>query len=135
LDPKDGKALVARFYEQVINRGDLAAIDGLLSPDFVHNGESRGISGQRTAIKALLTAFPDLQVTTKMAIAEEDLVAVRQEWTGTHKGEFLGAAPTNRQISFTSQAMFRITDSRIVEAWVNEDDLGHLRQIGAPVVS
>jgi predicted ester cyclase len=135
LDPKDGKALVARFYEQVVNRGDLAAIDGLLSPDFVHNGEARGISGQRTAIKALLTAFPDLQVTTKMEIAEEDLVAVRQEWTGTHKGEFLGAAPTNRQISFTSQAMLRIADGRIVEAWVNEDDLGLLRQIGAPVVS
>jgi predicted ester cyclase len=135
LESKDEKALVAQFYERVINRGDLAAIDDLLSPDFVHNGETRGIAGQRTAIQALLAAFPDLQVTTSATIGEGDLVSVRQEWTGTHKGVFLGAAPTNRRIAFTSQAMLRVAGDRIVEAWVNEDDLGLLRQIGAPAIS
>ena len=127
----NNKALVLRFYEQVINSHDLAAIVELLSADFVHNGEARGIQGQRKAIEALFAGLPDMKVTTEAAIAEEDLVVVRQSWTGTQTGRFLGIPPTNRPVLFTSMAMLRVVDGRIAEAWVNEDDLGLMRQLGA----
>jgi hypothetical protein len=60
----DNKALILRFYELVINQHRLNAIEGLLSKDFVHNGEKRGTKGQRDAIEALLTAMPDITVVT-----------------------------------------------------------------------
>jgi predicted ester cyclase len=135
VDLEGQKALVLQFYEQVINRGDLSAIDNLLSPNFVHNGEARGIEGQRAAIQTLLSALTDLHVSARATICEGDLVAVRQEWSGTHTGTFLGLSPTNRRVSFTSQAMLRIANGRIAEAWVNEDDLGLLRQLGEPAIS
>lgn len=55
------KIIIRDFYEQVINRRDLNAIDQLLADDFRHNGEARGRSGQRQAVEAFLTAFPDLR--------------------------------------------------------------------------
>ena len=33
-------------------------------------------------------------------IAEGDRVVIRQTWTGTHKGEFMGVPPTGKSVSF-----------------------------------
>jgi len=55
------KALVTRFYAEVINGRDLDAVGQLLSDSFVHNGETRGRAGQRQAVAEFLDAFPDLR--------------------------------------------------------------------------
>jgi predicted ester cyclase len=41
-------------------------------------------------------AFPDSICTVNDIIAEKDRVAFRISWTGTHKGEFMGIAPTGK---------------------------------------
>jgi predicted ester cyclase len=128
---EDNKTLILRFYEQVINLHDLDAIADLLAPDFVHNGEARGPAGQRRAIEAMFAGMPDMRVATEAAIAEGDLVVVRQVWTGTQTGPFLGIAATKRRISFNSMAMLRVAGGRIAQAWVNEDDLGLMQQLRA----
>jgi predicted ester cyclase len=127
----DNKGVVLQFYEQVINRRDPAAIDGLLAEGFVHNGEPRGVDGQRAAIEALFAAMPDMHVETDAIIAEGDLVAVHQTWTGTQTGVFQGVQPTGKRISFTSTAMLRVSGGKIAHAWVNEDDLGLMQQLHA----
>jgi len=54
------KEIVRRFYREAISERDAGAC-GLLTPDFVHNGEPRGRDGQRQAVEYFLTAFPDLE--------------------------------------------------------------------------
>ncbi len=49
---------------------------------------------------------------------------------GTHRAEFMGAAPTGREISYTGIDINRIADGRIVESWVQYDALGLLEQLG-----
>ncbi len=45
------------------------------------------------------TAFPDIHETVEDIIAEGDNVVKRTTWRGTHQGEFLGIAPTGKQVS------------------------------------
>lgn len=111
------KAIVRQFYEEAINRRDLGAVDRLLAEDFRHNGDERGRSGQRQAVNAFLTAFPDLRHEILIILAEGDLVSAHQRWTGTFGGPFMGHPPSGRRVSFTSTAILRVSDGRIAEAW------------------
>ncbi len=123
--------MVRRFYAEAINARDLDAVERLLSEDFTHNGEVRGRSGQREAVAAFLHGFSDLHNEIVLILAEDDLVAAHQRWTGTHDGEFLGMAPTNRRVTFTSTAVLRVAGGLIEAAWDEVDMLGLTGQLGA----
>jgi predicted ester cyclase len=125
------KELVRRFYAEVINGRDLAAIDVLLTTDFVHNGEQRGREGQKAGVGPFLGAFPDLRHEILMMLAEGDLVCAHQRWSGTHEGEFLGVAATGKAVEFTTTAILRIEGEMIAQAWDEGDYLGLMTQLGA----
>jgi len=127
----ENKDLVRRFYAEAINGRDLDAVDRLLAEDFTHDDDPVGSSGQRLAVAAFLDGFSDLRNEILLILAEDDLVSAHQRWTGTHDGEFLGIAPTGRQVEFTSTAVLRIADGRIAAAW-DEVDMLRLTQALAP---
>lgn len=121
--------VVERFYEEAINQRDATACERLLSEDFSHNGERRGRQGQQAAVEAFLNAFPDLRNEILLTVAEGDLVAAHQKWTGTHSGEFLGIPATGREVEFTSTAILRLDGELIAEAWDVDDLLGLRTQL------
>lgn len=114
---EENKELVRTFYAEVINGRDVDAIDRLLSEDFTHNGERRGRDGQKQAVEVFLAGLSDLHNEIELILAEGDLVAAHQTWTGTHDGQFLSFAPTGRRTSFTSTAILRISGGEIAEVW------------------
>jgi predicted ester cyclase len=128
--PADAKEVARRFYEEVINERRPELVADLVSPGFVHNGEARGIEGQTEAVQAYLDAFDPLTAEIELILAEGDLVGSRQRWTGTHSGPFMGIAPSGRRVEFTSNALLRVRDGRIAEAWDEVDLLGLRRQLG-----
>jgi steroid delta-isomerase-like uncharacterized protein len=128
---EDNKELVRSFYAEVINEQKVDAIDELLSEDFVHNGEQRGRDGQKPAVRMFLDAFPDLHNEIELILAEDDLVAAHQRWTGTHDGEFLGVAATGKKVSFESTAVLRIAGGEIAQAWDIVDVAGLMAELGA----
>ena len=125
------KDLVRRFYAEAINGRDVGAVDRLLTEDFTHDGERRGREGQRLAVQAFLDAFEDLHNEILLLLADDDLVAAHQCWTGTHTGPFAGIAATGRTVEFSSTAVLRIADGLIAEAWDEVDVAGLLAQLGA----
>jgi steroid delta-isomerase-like uncharacterized protein len=125
------KELVRRFYREAINERDVSAVDRLLSEDFAHDGEVRGRDGQRQAVQYFLDAFPDLHNEIELVLAEGDLVAAHQRWTGTHRGEFAGVATTGKTVEFTSTAVLKIRDGKIAAAWDEVDMVSVLQQLGA----
>jgi steroid delta-isomerase-like uncharacterized protein len=116
MSAEENKQIVRRFYAEVINDRDVDAIDSLLSADFVHNGEARGREGQKAAVRAFLDGFSDLRNEILIILAEDDLVAAHQRWSGTHDGEFMGIAASGRSVSFPSTAVLRLAGGEIAEA-------------------
>jgi steroid delta-isomerase-like uncharacterized protein len=134
MSTEENKALVQRFYEEVLNKGNLGVIDELLSADVVDNsvapGTVSGIEGAKQMIGMYRAAFPDIDVTIEDLIAEGDKVVSRYTLRGTQKGSFMGIAPTGKKITLTGIAVDRIFGGKCVEHWENFDQLGMMQQLG-----
>ena len=76
------------------------------------------------------TGFPDFDVKVEDVVAEGDKVARRVTWTGTHKGEYMGIAPTGKKITLTVITIERIEGGKIAEQWGEADMLGLMQQFG-----
>lgn len=77
----------------------------------------------------LTDAFPDLQIEIEDMIAQNDRVATRLTFRGTHRGPFRGSEPTGRAVEFTAIRMYRIADGKVVQTWANVDVLGLIGQL------
>ena len=75
--------------------------------------------------------LPDLEFTVDLVVAEDDLAATYWTATGTHRGDWLGIAPTDREVTWQGINIFRFACGLIVESWGEADHLGLLRQLGA----
>ena len=69
-------------------------------------------------------------MTIEDMIAEGDRVFVRAVMAGTHKGEFLGVAPTGKRIAVPFGDFVRLEAGRIVEHWGVTDSGVMMQQLG-----
>jgi steroid delta-isomerase-like uncharacterized protein len=116
-------------------QGRADVVDDLHAPDFVDHdsaGRPSDNEGFKQGIVRLFEAFPDFQAKVRGLVVNTDTgqVAVRWTATGTHRGEYLGAPPTGRQVTFKGIEIIRIRDERIVERWGEWDGMGLLEQLG-----
>jgi predicted ester cyclase len=79
----------------------------------------------------LRSAFPDFKATIEDIVAEGDKVVVRQTFSGTHKGEFMGVPPTGKSISIGVIDIIRVDGGKFVEHWGQMDTTGMIQQLGA----
>jgi steroid delta-isomerase-like uncharacterized protein len=135
MSEAENKAVAVRFNEDVWGRGDEAALEELLAPDFVEHdplpGQSPDREGHRQILAAFRSAFPDLHVTTEDVVAEGEKVVSRWTARGTHQGELMGIAPTGNGVTIKGIDVLRISGSRIVERWAQSNDLELMQQLGA----
>jgi predicted ester cyclase len=136
MSTEDNKALVRQVLEEVFNQGNLGRADEFLAPDFVeHEALPPGLPGGREGVKQLVTmmrsAFPDFKATIDGILAEGDKVVVRQTFSGTHKGEFMGIAPTGRSMSMKVIDIIRLAGGKFVEHWGLMDSTAMMQQLGA----
>jgi predicted ester cyclase len=71
----------------------------------------------RSEIALPRSAFPDQEFTEQIVIAENDLVFVAWDVTGTNKGKLYGRAPTGKRITVQGSDVYRIRNGKIVEHW------------------
>ncbi len=132
---EDNKALNRRFVEEVINQGNIEAIDELIDPGVVDHSAPEGFPTGREGAKQfaamMRSAFPDLHLTIEDMIAEGDKVVMRSTWSGTHQGEFMGIPATGRRVTVSAIDISRVADGRMVEHWEQFDALGLMQQLGA----
>jgi steroid delta-isomerase-like uncharacterized protein len=127
------KTLARRWFEDLFSRGNLDAANEILSAEFVDHlthEDERGLEELKAYVTIYRAAFPDIQDTLEQIVAEGDKVVVRWTSRGTHQGEFMGAAPTGRHVTFTGMHLFRIAENKIAESWVNIDERGLQEQLG-----
>ena len=133
MSTEENKAVLRR-NEEVFNKGDLAVADETIAPNYVYHGsvgqEVKGLEGFKQYVTTLITAFPDLRLTIDDMVAEGDKVAMRLTARGTHKGDFMGIAPTGKHVTITGIVIQRIVGNKVVEGWLVNDQLGMLQQMG-----
>lgn len=130
---EENKAIVRQFFKEGPSKGNLAAADDLLSPNFaLHTPlpSAPGIQGIKDIIAACRAAFEHLNVTVEDMVAEGDRVAARFTANGIHKGSFMNLPPTGKPITMTGIEIFRIEDGRIAELWGEANLVGLMVQLG-----
>ena len=126
--------VVSRFIEEVLNQGDINATGQFFWEDLVEQapfpGQGPGIEGLKQVLRDLRTAFPDMHWIVKEQIAEDDKVLSRFEWTGTHRGTFLGVPATDRAVTVWGMVIDRLEGGRIKDTRIIMDTLGLMVQLG-----
>lgn len=129
---EDNKALVRHYVDEVWNQGNLAAIDAIISPNFVQH--TRGVPPGRDGVKAffasLRASFSDISSTVEDVIAEGDIVMWRSTIRATQTGAFRGIPPTGKAITVTAMNIMRVENGQFAENWGEQDNLAMLRQLG-----
>ncbi len=124
---------VIRTYLELVNARDTGGIAAHFADTVLANGQEFSLAAYIHASDALLDAFPDLQISVDELLAEGDAVAARATWSGTHRGAFLGIAPTGKHVSFAACGMWHLRDGRITAVWFQRDLPGLLGQLGATI--
>src|SRR5215216_4760330 len=110
---KENEAIVHRFVEVVMNRGNLDAAEDLISPDHVnHDPTAPEVPPGPEGIKQLIGMY-------------------RWTFTGTHKGEMMGVEPTGKRVEVSGVEMNHVEDGKITASWTVSDAMGLMRQLGA----
>ena len=130
----DNKSIVQRFHEEVWNKGNYSAIDGLIGPNWtMHDANTPPMPGGPEGMKAMAAgykgAFPDMRTTLEQVVGEGDRVVVRWRCDGTHTGDLMGLAPTGKKVSFCGTEIHRVADGQIQETWLNWDMADMMRQL------
>ena len=128
------ESVMRTWFDEVWNQGQESAIDRLFAPDAVAHGLGdapiTGPEGFRGVFATFRGAFPDIRVDVERAISTGDSVAVVVRVTGTHRGDTLGFAATDRSVDFHGMVMGTVTDGQLREGWNCFDFLTMYQQLG-----
>jgi len=133
VDLTENKALVRRYYDEVLTARNRSLLGQLLDPSFVSHvsgGADAGAEAYAAALDATFAAFPDLAATVHDQVAEDDKVVTRWSAIGTHQGDFAGVPASGHAITVTGIHIHRVRRGRLVEHWEELSMLSVLRQLG-----
>jgi steroid delta-isomerase-like uncharacterized protein len=132
----NAKDRVASFYADIWNRGDLSFIAALLRDDFTFRGslgaERKGHAGFAAYVTMVRSALGDYRCDILDLVAEDRRAFARMRFSGVHRGEFLGYAPSGKRVDWLGAALFTLgEDGRIADLWVLGDVSGLMSQLRA----
>lgn len=129
------KLLMRRYFDEVWNQKNLAVLDDIISSDHVRfeagaPQELVGPAGVKQFIQTYITAFPDAQLTVEDLIAEDDKVAARWLFRGTHQGYLKDIPPTGNLIICPGMTIAHIVEGKMTQYWTSWDTLMLMSQLG-----
>lgn len=134
MTTQENASVVRRFTDEVITQGNIDSAAQFVWEDVVEQvplpGQGPGLEGLKDILRAMRSAFPDLNFAIQEQIAEGDKVASRFEWTGTHQHEFFGVPATGRQVRVWGVVIDRLDEGRIKDTRILMDTLGLMTQLG-----
>jgi predicted ester cyclase len=121
---EDNKRLVSRAVAEVINDGNLDAVDELYAPQIAR--------AAKEWVVPFRTAFPDVRMDTVALVGEGDTVVGQFRCSGTHTGPWMNRPPTGRAFRGVREVYwFTIRGGHIVDWWGLEDNDDRRRQLRA----
>lgn len=119
MSTEETKAVAQRWMNEVWQKASTSAMDEILASNFTFNYAAPGMKSDREGYKQMVNymyaGFPDTQFSTGDIVVEGDKAAVHWKGRGTHKGEYLGIAPTGKQAVMEGISIIRVVGGKIVE--------------------
>jgi predicted ester cyclase len=139
IPTREHREIVERWFEDLFTRGDLSAVDEVVSADFVAYGtgshgrtiETRGPGAFREWLRWYLSAFTDREWTVHEVISEGDKVVARYSGWVTYRGGLLDIPSSDQRIRETGILIYRIEGGKVAEIWAEMSDLPVVMQLGA----
>src|SRR5215204_6362231 len=133
MSVEENMALARRCLEAHF-KGDLDAMDEMMTPDFV--GHTKLLpdqvptrEGQKWAYAQFSAAVSNLSIHFEDQIAAGDKVVTRFIVHATHdRGELMGVAPSGKELVYMPIAIHRMVGSKIAEHWSGGTGLSELRR-------
>jgi predicted ester cyclase len=119
---EENKTMVRRLVEAINAGEEDTVVEELFAP--------RAARRIKRLFAEFRSAFPDWHEEIVELVAEGDTVAGRFKCSGTHRGKFLGEAPTGKRMEVEEVFFLRAQDGKFVDFWALEDSLGRMRQLG-----
>ena len=126
MSTQENKTTARRYFEDIWNKRNLAAIDELVAVNFVGYAPDATIQGAealKQRINTGLAGYSAMHFTIEDVMAEGDKVCVRWKYHATHAGESIDDNAAGKQATAIGMHLFRIASSKIEEFWVNVNDL------------
>jgi steroid delta-isomerase-like uncharacterized protein len=139
MSTKDNKAIIGRYFDELLNQGKLKIAEEILSPGVVFCDPFvtlYGVDRLQRFLVMVRKAFPDLHYTAEPAVAEGDIVVSCFTSYGTFLGEFHGfpefqnVPSSGRKVSVRGVDIFQICYGRITEVRAFYDTYDQMRQLG-----
>ena len=120
---------VKKFYDVIWNQHDKTEIPNVLHQDFTFRGslgeEKRGHQGFIEYVDMVHRALANYECIIEDLVCESRKVFAKMRFTGLHRGEFLGYAPTKKTVSWAGCALFTFDGDKVSDLWV----LGDLKSL------
>lgn len=131
---KENLDLLARCLAK-LNKGDIDGYLEMYDRAVIFHGYGRqlrpGIAGLKEYYVRLRQGFPDMRIEQEDIVAEDEKIARRYVFFGTHKGDYWGVAPTMKFVSTAGQMFLHFRSGKCVEVWQVTDGVTFLSEIGA----
>jgi predicted ester cyclase len=119
------RSQVMRFYDEIWNRSDLTVIPVVLHRDVTFRGSlgsvRRGHAEFADYVHSVTTALSGYNCEIQQLAIEREVAVARMMFSGRHTGEFLGRAPTGRQVQWAGAAFFTFDQELVRDLWVLGD--------------
>jgi len=134
INLESNKTIIKEFINATNNK-DWGKLSALVDNDFVRHSSSgtENINSREKLIKfhqEELLVFPDSKETIILLVEEGEFVAARLNFQGTQLGKLGPYPPSGRTLNADFNCIFRITNGKIKESWVEYDNLNGLIQLG-----
>ncbi len=127
-------ALVKKFYK-LLDQHKFDEIESLLTKSheiyYQSSKEPTMVKDMLPFVKMYYGAFPDYKHNLGWSIVNINKVSILMTYTATHNNKFMEIEPTNNRIDYAGIGMFEIKDGKIDKAWIVEDEMTMMKQIGA----
>jgi predicted ester cyclase len=116
---------VRKFYEVIWNKRNKEVVPYVLHESFKFRGslgsEKIGHDGFIEYLDMVHAALGDYRCEIKELVSEKSKVFAKMQFSGTHKGEFMGVNPTGRHLVWDGAALFHFKNGKADSLWVLGD--------------
>ena len=135
MSTEENKAIVRRYHEELFNKGNMAIADEIFDSNYLNSafdnlGLPRGPEGFKQYASMIRSAFPDFHLAIEDQVAEGDKEVHRITASGTHKGNFMNIAQTNKQVEVSAIVIDHFSGGKVTKTWAEIDMFGMMQQLG-----